>query len=109
MLSLGSRASPCGEHLLNLAVHHRSCFGAVTAARQKLIVPRMPVPHMRPSSTLEQIHEVLREETRVKQGRKKTPTAAVLDTQSVKTAGKRGTPTATTRAIRSQVVSATTS
>jgi putative transposase len=63
----------------------------------------------RKSSTLEQIHEVLREETRVKQGRKKSPTAAVLDTQSVKMAGKRGTPTATTRARRSQVVSATSS
>jgi putative transposase len=63
----------------------------------------------RQGSTLEQIHEVLREETREKQGRKKTPTAAVLDTQSVKTAGKRGTPTATTRARRSRAASATSS
>jgi putative transposase len=63
----------------------------------------------RKTSTLERIHEVLREETRVKQGRTKRPTAAVLDTQSVKTAGKRGTRTATTRARRSRAASATSS
>jgi putative transposase len=57
----------------------------------------------RKNSTLERIHEVLREQTRVKQGRTRTPTAAVLDTQSVKTAGKRGMPTATTQARRSRV------
>ncbi len=50
------------------------------------------------NSTLERIHDVLRGEMREKQGRKKSPTAAVLDTQSVKTAGKRGMPTATTAA-----------
>lgn len=61
----------------------------------------------RKNSTLERIHEVLREETRERQGRAKSPTAAVLDTQSVKTAGKRGIPTATTRARRSPVASAT--
>lgn len=49
----------------------------------------------RTSSTLERIHDALREHTRQKQGRKKSPSAAVLGTQSVKTHGKRGTPTAT--------------
>lgn len=49
----------------------------------------------RKTSTLERIHDVLREETRVTQGRTRSPSAAVLDTQSVKTHGKRGTPTAT--------------
>jgi putative transposase len=61
----------------------------------------------RKNSTLERIHEVLRAETRQKQGRKRTPTAAVLDTQSVKTHGKRGMPTATTRARRSRAANAT--
>ena len=63
----------------------------------------------RKNSTLERIHEVLREQTRVKQGRARTPSAAVLDTQSVKTGGKRGMPTATTRARRSRAASATSS
>ena len=59
------------------------------------------------SSTLERIHDVLREETRLKQRRSRSPSAAVLDSQSVKTAGKRGMPTATTPARRSLDVSAT--
>jgi transposase len=63
----------------------------------------------RKNSTMERVHEALREETREKQGRKRTPTAAVLDTQSVKTAEKRGMHTATTRARRSPVASATSS
>lgn len=50
----------------------------------------------RKTHTLERIHDVLREETRTQQGRAKSPTAAVMDTQSVKTAGKRGMRTATT-------------
>ena len=54
------------------------------------------------ASTLERIHDVLREETRTRQGRTKSPTAAVLDTQSVKTAGKRGMRTATMPANRSR-------
>ena len=61
----------------------------------------------RKSSTLERIHDVLREEARAKKGRPRSPSAAVLDTQSVKTAGKRGMPTATTGARRSPVASGT--
>ena len=59
------------------------------------------------SSTLERIHDVLREETRTKQRRSRSPSAAVLDSQSVKTGGKRGTPTATTPARKSPAASAT--
>ena len=63
----------------------------------------------RKNSTLERIHDVLREQTRAKQGRKRSPSAAVLDSQSVKTAGKRGTPTATTPGSASPVASGTSS
>lgn len=59
------------------------------------------------TSTLERIHDVLREQTRMKQGRKKSPTAGVLDTQSVKTAGKRGMRMATTPEKRLPDASAT--
>lgn len=52
----------------------------------------------RKNSMLERIHDVLREETRQKQGRKKSPSAAILDSQSVRTAEKRGMPTAMTAA-----------
>ncbi len=45
------------------------------------------------ASTLERIHDLLREDTRAKQRRSRSPSAAVLDSQSVKTAGKRGMPT----------------
>ena len=61
----------------------------------------------RKSSTLERIHDVLREESRAKKGRSRSPSAAVLDTQSVKTAGKRGMRTATTGARKSPVASGT--
>jgi putative transposase len=59
------------------------------------------------TSTLEKIHDVLREDTRRKQGRARSPSAAVLDSQSVKTAGKRGMPTAMMPASRSPDVSGT--
>lgn len=59
------------------------------------------------TSTLEKIHDVLREDTRAKQGRARSPSAAVLDSQSVKTAGKRGMPTGMMAANRSPDASGT--
>jgi len=59
------------------------------------------------TSTLEKIHDVLREDTRRKQGRARSPSAAVLDSQSVKTAGKRGMPMGTMAASRSPDASGT--
>lgn len=39
---------------------------------------------------LEKVHDALREEVREAEGRERTPSAAVLDAQSVRTAEKRG-------------------
>ena len=56
----------------------------------------------------QRIHDKLREKVRRKAGRKPTPTAAVIDSQSVKTnAPQKGGRTATTRARRSPAESAT--
>ena len=48
----------------------------------------------------EKIHDRLREATRLAAGRQKSPSAAILDSQSVKTTEKGGAAAATTRARR---------
>lgn len=58
--------------------------------------------------TWQKIHDALRDKVRVSAGRKKSPSAAIVDSQSVKTTEKGGRM-ATTRARRSTVASGTLS
>jgi putative transposase len=55
---------------------------------------------------IEAVHDALRVKVRQKEGRQATPSAAIIDSQSVKTAQKGG-PTATTKASKSKGASAT--
>jgi putative transposase len=55
----------------------------------------------RDEGLLETVHDALRGEVRAQAGRELTPSAAIIDSQSVKTAQKGG-PTATTPARRSK-------
>lgn len=63
----------------------------------------------RDNGTLGAVHEALRERVRAAAGKARTPSAAVLDSQSVRVAEKRGARGASTRARRSRGASATSS
>jgi transposase len=86
----------------------------LTDAQWALIQPMIPPPkwatvhdycrNFRRSGLWQQIHDALREKVRVQEGRKPTPIAAVLDSQSVKTA-EQGGDAATTRARKPTVAS----
>ena len=60
----------------------------------------------RDDGTWQKIHDPLREQVRVAAGRQATPSAAIIDSQSVKTTGKGGFA-ATTRARKSRAESGT--
>ena len=65
-----------------------------------------PFCRWRDAGVIEAVHDALRVKVREKEGRPPTPSAAILDSQSVKTP-QQGGPTATTTARRSKGASVT--
>jgi transposase len=63
----------------------------------------------RNDGTWQALHDILREKVRLAAGKEATPSAAVIDSQSVKTTEKRGSAAGTTRARRSTGASVTSS
>jgi transposase len=61
----------------------------------------------RDDGTWQRLHDALRDDARTAAGRDPSPSAAILDAQSVKTVEKGGPAAATTPARRSKVASAT--
>lgn len=59
----------------------------------------------RDDGTWQKIHDTLREDVRVAAGREPTPSAAILDSQSVKVTEKKGSVAATMRARKSTAAS----